>query len=217
MGGRSIPTTAGGSKATNTSDRSRNMVDDFKSFPKLFRLSRNVIVTEKLDGSNAQIYIRPHQGNHPPPYLAWELLIDGKAHELFAGSRNRWLTKEDDNYGFWAWVNRHLGELAELGPGRHYGEWWGQGIQRNYGLTERRFSLFNTNRWNTARPACCSVVPVLATLKTLSIYEIRAVLDTLLETGSVAAPRFKDPEGVVAYHTQGNIAFKMTLNDEHKA
>ena len=52
----------------------------------------------------------------------------------------------------------------ELGVGQHFGEWWGFGIQRGYGLHERRFSLFNTGRWSdpAVRPACCGVVPVLA-------------------------------------------------------
>jgi hypothetical protein len=55
----------------------------------------------------------------------------------------------------------HRDDLLTLGPGRHFGEWWGAGIQRRYGLTEKRFSLFNVTRWGEARPACCHVVPTL--------------------------------------------------------
>jgi hypothetical protein len=30
---------------------------EFQEFPKIFRLSREMIVTEKLDGTNAQVYV----------------------------------------------------------------------------------------------------------------------------------------------------------------
>lgn len=42
---------------------------------------------------------------------------------------------------------RRKKELLKLGKGYHYGEWWGKGIQRGYGLEEKRFSLFNVSRW----------------------------------------------------------------------
>ena len=58
---------------------------DFKPFPKMARLSREIIITEKLDGTNAQVFITE----------------DG---DLFAGSRTRWITPQDDNYGFARWV-----------------------------------------------------------------------------------------------------------------
>jgi hypothetical protein len=78
-------------------------------------------------------------------------------------SRSRWITPDDDNFGFAAWVEANRDELLTLGPGRHFGEWWGSGIQRGYGLPkgEKRFSLFNVSRWGESRPACCHVVPVL--------------------------------------------------------
>jgi hypothetical protein len=115
---------------------------EFVPFPKMARLSREIIITEKLDGTNAQVFI-------------------GEDGLIRAGSRTRWITPEDDNYGFARWVHNHADELRGLGPGRHFGEWWGQGIQRNYSLTEKRFSLFNVSRWGEERPACCHVVPVL--------------------------------------------------------
>jgi hypothetical protein len=117
---------------------------DFESFQKIGRLSREMIVTEKLDGTNAQVCITE----------------DG---DMFFGSRTRWITPQDDNFGFARWAEGNKSELMKLGPGRHYGEWWGHGIQRGYGLTEKRFSLFNTSRWtdDDVRPACCHVVPEL--------------------------------------------------------
>lgn len=170
---------------------------DFVKFPSIARLSRDIVVTEKLDGTNAQVTITE----------------DG---QFLTGSRNRWITPEDDNYGFARWAQQHKDELIEeLGVGSHFGEWWGQGIQVKYGLDEKRWSLFNVGRWNEEnKPSCCHVVPV--------IYEgefcTNKINDILLElqlNGSKAAPGFMKPEGIVIYHKHSNTLFKKTiLNDE---
>lgn len=60
-------------------------------------------MSEKIDGTNAQIVISD----------------DGT--ELWTASRNRYITPEDDNYGFAKWVAANRDELIKLGPGRHYG------------------------------------------------------------------------------------------------
>jgi hypothetical protein len=111
---------------------------DFKEFPKMPRLSREIIVTEKIDGTNAQVAVVELDG-YSAPGAVWE--GDGLA--IYAGSRTRWITPKADNFGFAAWVRDNAEELATLGPGNHFGEWWGAGIQRRYGLTDKRFSLFN--------------------------------------------------------------------------
>ena len=173
---------------------------EFEGFPKLPRLSRDMVVTEKLDGTNAQIYITD----------------DG---QFLTGSRKRWITPEDDNFGFSRWAHEHEEELREgLGVGRHFGEWWGQGIQRKYGLEEKRFSLFNTGVWNgETKPECCHVVPVLCT-GAFTTPRVDQILLMLHLTGSVAAPGFMNPEGVVIFHVHSRSSFKKTLdhNDEHK-
>jgi hypothetical protein len=173
----------------------------FVEFPKIHRFNRTIVVTEKLDGTNAQVYISD----------------DGD--RVFAGSRNKWISVEDDNYGFARWVKDNQDELRKLCPGSHFGEWWGQGIQRRYGLAEKRFSLFNTARWNAENPppACCHVVPLLAQ-GLITEVDVRAVLLSLAENGSVAAPGFMNPEGIVVYHSPSRNLYKMTLdkNDEHK-
>jgi hypothetical protein len=171
---------------------------EFQGFPKMARLSRNIIVTEKIDGSNAQVFI-DEDGN------------------IKAGSRTRWITPKDDNFGFAAWVEDNKTELLKLGPGRHFGEWWGKGIQRNYGLQERRFSLFNVSRWedDAVRPACCHVVPVLLQY-TFDTEAIERVMQALKEHGSAAAPGFSSPEGIIVWHTAANIGFKKTLVDDAK-
>lgn len=192
---------------------------EFLAFPKMPRLSRDIIITEKIDGTNAQIFIttadevRPllNAGQPVPPFVArvGELMIA-------AGSRTRWITvgKQTDNAGFAAWVSDHADELARLGVGRHYGEWWGKGIQRGYGLNEKRFSLFNVSRWANERPSCCHVVPTLYE-GSFSMPAVEAMLDHLRTFGSVAAPGFKPAEGIVVFHTAAQLGFKKTLeNDE---
>ena len=172
----------------------------FEGFESIARLSRECVVTEKIDGTNAQIYV-------------------GDDGLVLAGSRNRWLglEKTEDAFGFARWVKEHEDELRTgLGPGRHYGEWWGAGIQRRYGLSEKRFSLFNVGRWEENRPACCHVVPTLYTGRFESS-RVDGCLDYLAKTGSVAAPGFMNPEGVVIWHEAARVLFKKTLDgDGHK-
>jgi hypothetical protein len=174
---------------------------EFKAFDSIPRLMRDVIVTEKIDGTNAQILITE----------------DGR---IFAGSRNRWITPEDDNFGFAKWVAQHDQELrAGLGIGTHYGEWWGSGIQRGYGLIggEKRFSLFNTSRWAKQEPPpCVSVVPVLG-IRVFDTHWIHETLEELQAYGSYAAPGFVYPEGIVVFHPKSKTIFKYTLDgDGHK-
>src|SRR5262245_45580571 len=107
----------------------------FEPFPKISRLSKKAIVTEKIDGTNAQIFIGngfdEHENQEQGGELlyAWNDKLDCRL-VLFAGSRNRWLrtSARDDNFGFAKWVKDNAEELIKLGPGRHFGEWWGKGI-----------------------------------------------------------------------------------------
>jgi hypothetical protein len=169
---------------------------EFQGFPKIERLSRDIIITEKIDGTNAQIYIDD-----------WG--------EIFAGSRNRWVTPQDDNYGFARWVEGNKTELLKLGEGRHFGEWWGQGIQRGYGLKEKRFSLFNVARWipEEVVPEGVFTVPMLYTGE-FDTSAINRALMVLRSEGSMAAEGFMDPEGIVVYHTAGNVGFKKTIEND---
>jgi hypothetical protein len=153
---------------------------------------------------------------------------------VLAGSRNRWITPESDNFGFARWVKENEDALRiGLGPGQHFGEWWGQGIQRTYGLTEKRFSLFNVHRWKSTyndggeitgpdahrciQAPVCHVVPVLMRY-TFDTQVVDVVLEQMARLGSTAAPGFMNPEGVVVYHTKSNQLYKKTLdkNDGHK-
>lgn len=183
---------------------------EFAEFPKMARLSREIIITEKIDGTNAQLAIVELDG-HPVEGAVYQ--SGGLA--LYAGSRTRWITPEDDNFGFAKWAFENAEELLKLGIGRHFGEWWGGGIQRKYGVSEKRFSLFNVSRWegDAVRPACCLVVPTLyrgeftSEAAEIALAELRA-------NGSRAAPGFMKPEGIVLYHVAAGIGFKKTLEKD---
>lgn len=200
-------------------------MSEFQPFPKMARWSRDIIITEKIDGTNAQIYIHrisPENEEHGGVATVGNLQ-DG-FYAIHAGSRTRWLdtSSKGDNFGFAKWVETHAEELVALGEGRHFGEWWGQGIQRNYGLSEKRFSLFNVSRWwdsaagKSLAPSCCSVVPLLYEGENLED-EIHHALYSLEDGGSWAAEGFKNPEGIIIYHTAANIGFKKTIKDDDKA
>lgn len=173
---------------------------EFQEFPKIPRLKRSIVITEKLDGTNACV------------------IVCAEGREVAAQSRNRLITPDADNYGFAKWVEANRDELVKLGPGHHFGEWWGLGIGRGYGLTEKRFSLFNTARWNDQnpnRPACCGVVPLLYQG---DLSGVDTAMERLKTLGSVAAPGFMNPEGVIVYHSASRSMFKVTVekDEEHK-
>jgi hypothetical protein len=171
---------------------------EFVPWPKTKRLFRDIVITEKLDGTNAAIH------------------VDSSGVAVAAQSRNRLITPAADNYGFARWVYENASALGSLlGPGVHFGEWWGRGIQRGYGLAERRFSLFNTAAHAELRAVVEGVpvgpVPVLYE-GMFSETRIRIELSKLRISGSVAAPGFRGPEGVCVFHTQTRNVFKVTLD-----
>lgn len=191
---------------------------DFRPWPKIARLNRQVIVTEKLDGTNAQVIVARVPA-YPIEMAGWTVVQGAGGMDMMvrAASRSRLITPEDDNFGFAGWVRANAADLTALGEGRHYGEWWGLGIQRGYGLTGRRFSLFNTTRWqgdvqgyNPHRPSCCSVVPTIAVYDSLYYQEIKCEFLRLKALGSKAAPGFMNPEGIVVHHTASGQSFKWT-------
>lgn len=176
---------------------------DFKPFGKIPRWdgAQHIVITEKIDGTNAQIW------------------INDDCNELKCGSRSRWITPDDDNYGFASWAERNKDALFQLGKGTHFGEWWGLGIQRSYNLKRKQFSLFNSLRWNTDEQRerlrsipDVSVVPVLYQ-GPFNESAIEETLANLGKNGSVASPGFQNPEGIVICMTVSRSLFKKTFGD----
>ncbi len=192
------------------------MSSEFVSFGKVPRLfSMPMVITEKIDGTNAQIYIEYAKLVAPEhfKYVLSDVHSDDDL-VVIAGSRGRYITPSDDNFGFASFVKRNIQDLMILGPGRHFGEWWGQGIQRHYGLKEKKFSLFNTGKWsNNERPKCCDVVPVLY-YDQFSQQKIEEVKFVLKKEGSKVAPGFMNPEGVVIFLPKANLLFKSTFEGD---
>jgi hypothetical protein len=212
---------------------------EFTPWPKIKRLNRDIVITEKIDGTNAAVVITETG--------------------IFAQSRTRMLSPHNDNAGFFGWVMENKDILTSLlGPGTHFGEWWGKGIQRSYGLDHKRFSLFNTLRWNTpegsfalaaARAQGCEVycVPVLwegpwmvAPGRVVGYVEnAESVnddgspkfldkpapparrfmpefeLEFLRTEGSVAVPG-QAAEGIVVFHRESGSLFKATVENDEK-
>lgn len=174
------------------------MTIPFTEFPKIPRLKRDIVISEKIDGTNASILV-PEDGG-----------------PLLVGSRTRWITPEDDNYGFARWVKENEETLrAGLGFGHHFGEWWGIGIQRRYSVPEKRFSLFNTHRWKQGVPPLCHVVPELY-IGPWSQEAIDGTLEKLRTGGSVASPGFMKPEGIVIFHAASRGLYKVTIEKDEE-
>ncbi len=175
---------------------------EFQPWPKVARLNRDIVISEKIDGTNAAVGVTE----------------DG---EVFAQSRTRLITPKDDNFGFARWVADNSEALRDiLGPGLHFGEWWGQGIQRGYGILGKRFSLFRAAVYREAIEQRAGdlpiyVVPVLYE-GLFSQLAIDDALNYLRMVGSAAAPGFDRPEGIVVYHEAARTMFKVTLEKDEQ-
>lgn len=201
---------------------------EFESWGKTPRLNKDIVVTEKIDGTNAAILIRT-LADEELRAAEWGettvavVTVDDAVYALGAQSRNRLLSIESDNFGFAKWVADHARTLVELlGEGRHFGEWWGRGIQSGYGRTGRSFSLFNTHRFAGLSRAfdddtCLEVVPVLYQ-GPFNQLEIQFALTYLRVYGSVANGWGGKAEGVVVFHTASRQTYKAFCenDDIHK-
>lgn len=190
---------------------------EFRKWPKIPRFfETEIVVSEKIDGTNGLICIYPSQ----------------ELYKIKAGSRNRWLSIDNDNFGFAKWVKDNSEELISLlGPGYHYGEWWGQGIQRTYDMEEKIFSLFNTHRWGHLQEekAICDVVPHVkfnfGSCTGSDIDSEMASFDEILQDIHVSlTPSGQSPcakkygkeyfnvEGFMLFHQRANQIFKVPFN-----
>lgn len=201
----------------------------FEEFDKIPRLNRSMVVTEKIDGSNAAIIIELMEPGDEPGIGS----VAAGEYLMAAQSRKRLIApgKATDMAGFAGWVHENAQELANLlGPGRHFGEWYGHGIQRSYGLDHKRFALFNTERWgptfaqgdqDIAVPLfmgehAIHTVPVLERTA-FSTVRIRDHVDSLREYGSrVPGAEGFAAEGVVVWHNAARQMFKVTTQGDER-
>lgn len=208
---------------------------EFQAWPKTSRFFRDIVITEKIDGTNAAIQIiKANSLTHwyhedgtrtffDPQPVNTVTLEDGDVYVLYAQSRNRLIFEGQDNAGFAKWVRENAEALvAFLGDGLHFGEWWGSGIQRGYGLQkgEKHFSLFNTHRFSEIEAVSDGLVRSVPILYEgpMEQKHITGALEHLDSFGSWAAPGFSNPEGICIYHTSSRLVQKATLdnNDDGK-
>jgi hypothetical protein len=158
-------------------------------------------ITQKIHGSNAQIYIYKDENGNT---------------QVLCGSRSRWLTAEDDNYGFCRFVTEHREDFIEkLGEGRHFGEWAGPGINSGEGLSDKRLCLFNWKRWlGKCLPPKTTIVPLLYN-GPISLVAINEAMEELKEQVSFLAPGYMKPEGVVI-DIDGHLYKNVFDNEEVK-
>jgi len=185
---------------------------EFKEFPKTPRLSRECIITEKIDGTNSCVLIQ-----------------NGEI--IKVGSRNGWLSLGHDSTGLVHFVEERKETFLQLGDGLHYGEFWGRDIRHSYSSKEQHFSLFDAHRWCNAwdepirysetqiqekLPVGLQTVPVLyrGLFDTAKVDEC---IEMLKVNGSLLSqPKKIEAEGVIIYHIDGDVAFKKTLRNDDK-
>lgn len=201
------------------------MAIEFQSWPKTPRLFRDIVITEKVDGTNSAIIIKEYEHDDEGGTIA-QVNVDGKLYSVGAQSRNRLIFpgKTTDNHGFARFVEENAERLVELlGEGRHYGEWWGKGIQGRYRVNFKGFALFNTEKhdglytWfrdTSIGDVLVEVMPVLYE-GPHSEQKIRETLSELNTNGSVVSP-FDPAEGIVVFHTQSRKVYKVTLDNNDK-
>lgn len=183
----------------------------FKAWPKIPRLENEVYhITEKIDGTNACIIIVPydflnHSGSIFPLYINKEYSLC-----VFAQSRTRLITPENDNFGFAKWVKENAEQLIkDLGEGYHFGEWWGYGINRGYDTAFKRFSLFNP----TKHSEVCYNVPYIKGECSKFLHEsIEDCKQRLISNGSFAMPGYMKPEGLVVYAEKAKCYWKVIID-----
>lgn len=201
------------------------MTLEFQAWPKIPRWSNETVtITEKIDGTNAAVIILPYSEEHE------ELIASGYAQSIFNSDENR-LTfatqsrkrfikpgKDTDNAGFasWAWGN-DLELVQALGYGKHYGEWWGRGIQRSYDMNTKMFSLFSPWRYDDGERDFgvdnLSVVPVIFK-GAASNAATESSLNYLRDNGSLAAPGYMRPEGIIIQSALARSTYKAFVDDD---
>lgn len=187
---------------------------DFISWTSTPRFHKYLTITEKIDGTNTCIRI-----------------LDGV---VTAQSRKRLITPGDDNYGFAKWVYENAGALTDvLGYGVHFGEWFGEGIQKNpLGVEGKRFAHFSPwkfqgeARERVENSGLVEFVPVLHEGQA-DWATIPGIMDDLLWNGTkVKGARMVSqgfghdddnmapPEGIIVWHKESQQKYKILCQND---
>jgi len=200
----------------------------FEAWPKIPRWANDTVtVTEKIDGTNAAVIILPYSPDHDEmgnegyaKFIASNEDNIEPRYTFAVQSRKRFIKpgKDTDNAGFAAYAFEHALQFVDLlGYGKHYGEWWGRGIQRGYDQEGKRFSLFRP--WRYEHLALTDEVPGLGVVPTLYTggwdgLTVSEEIDKLEKEGSKAAPGFMLPEGVIIQSALAQSTYKAFTWDD---
>ena len=219
----------------------------FKSWGSTPRFHKGLHITEKIDGTNAGVSV---QGFSKGIYHEFSGDVPGDAKVVYgtdcdylvrAQSRKRIITPDNDNFGFAKWVWENADGLANLlGYGYHYGEWYGEGIQKNpLAVQGRRWALFNTWHWGRkenldrlvdADIPGLTLVPVLHDEQRDGPADYKTIPNLLvdLEWGSKADGymtlpnahkmdfHVEGPEGIIVWQRETQQRYKILLREDDK-
>lgn len=197
----------------DSTPQKEDTMGQFKGWGSTPRWHKGLTITEKIDGTNACIVI-----------------YDG---QVKAQSRKRMITPDSDNFGFAKWVYDNAGVLMDtLGFGYHYGEWFGEGIQKNpLGIEGKRFALFHATKYTEDNGYELNKVDGLETVPLLfhgqanwmTVGDILQGLDTW-GTNVIGAKSWTDEdtgfrhsakaEGIIVWHKETQQKYKILLEDD---
>jgi len=176
----------------------------YPSFPSIERIENiRCFINEKIDGTNGMI----------------EITKDA----LRFGSRNTYLSSKEDNHGFYKFCKEYITYpvsdiiIRRLYPNnpptypvRIYGEWFGKGIQRTYGLKARYFMPFNPYHADALTYCGVPYIVYPAELYSgkFSVSQLELCMDDLKLRGSKVIEDYMNPEGVVIYFPKYNFSLK---------
>lgn len=216
----------------------------FKSWGSTPRFHKGLHITEKINGTNAGVSVQGVSKDESPEFVKDGIVVAGVDCDWIvrAQSRKRIITPGDDNFGFAAWVWDNAEGLANLlGFGYHYGEWYGEGIQKNpLAVQGRWWALFNTWHWgrkeNLERLEAAGIpglttVPVLHDEQTHGPADYNTIPDALeylavfgsRAKGYMTVPNahkmdfhVEGPEGIIVWQRETQQRYKILLREDDK-
>ena len=199
-------------------------MSEYPKYPSIERFENIYsVISEKVDGTNGLMEI--HEVFPKPD--------SDVTHVVTFGSRNKWIDVHSDNAGFANFFTPHIDKIVRVPeilkanavneldnrnkacnmPIRIYGEWFGQSIQRTYGLKQKLFMPFHTL---LAKALIEAGVPNI--IEPFIFYTGKfdksisdGFMDTLKTHGSCVVPGYFQAEGIVVYFPTYNFCLKDTF------
>ena len=177
---------------------------NYSSFPSIERLENiYCIISEKIDGTNG--------------------LIEINETNVRFGSRNRYISFSDDNAGFANFFKDYEARFKDAAkdittdesyPLRIYGEWFGCGIQRNYGLKDKLFMPFSSfyGEKLIEYQVPNVITPNIMYTGKFSMEIVDTCMQQLKLNGSGVVKDYKQPEGIVIFFPKYNFRLKETFD-----